>query len=42
VGPKEVVMRKLKNIKRDFVSLGKMLNFSGAKVVFFSVLPAGV
>lgn len=40
-GLREAVIRKLKNIKDDFMSLGRMLKGSGVQVVFFSVLPAG-
>lgn len=38
VGTNEVAIRKLQNIKRDFMSLGEMLKGSGVQVVF-SVLP---
>lgn len=41
VGSHEAASRKLKNIKKDFVSLGKVLKGSGAQVAFFSVLPVG-
>lgn len=38
VGTTEAVTRRLGNIKRDFMSLGKMLKGSGVQVVF-SILP---
>lgn len=40
VGTK-VATRKLLNIKRDFISIGKMLKGSGVQVVFSSILPVG-
>jgi len=37
-GSQDVAMRKLKNVKKDFASLGNMLKGSGVQVVFSSVL----
>lgn len=39
IGSREVAMRKLHKIKRDFASLGKMVRGSAAQVT--SDLPAG-
>ena len=41
VGTTEAATRRLQNIKRDFMFLGKMLKGSGAQVVFSSVLSVG-
>lgn len=42
VGSHEAATRKLKkNIRKDFVSFGKVLKGSGAQVAFFSALPVG-
>ena len=37
----EIAARKLRNMKRCFMSLGKMLKGLGVQVVFSSVLPVG-
>ena len=39
-GSWDTAMRKVKNVKKDFASLGKMLKGSGVQTVF-SVLPMG-
>ncbi|XP_009577091.1 PREDICTED: cAMP-specific 3',5'-cyclic phosphodiesterase 4D-like [Fulmarus glacialis] len=41
VGQNDAAMRPLRNIKRDFMSLGTMLKRLGAQVVFSSMLPVG-
>uniref|UniRef100_A0A493TN05 SGNH hydrolase-type esterase domain-containing protein n=1 Tax=Anas platyrhynchos platyrhynchos TaxID=8840 RepID=A0A493TN05_ANAPP len=41
VGSQEVAIRKMKNIKKYFASLGRMLRGSGVQVVISSVLPLG-
>ena len=41
VGTTEDTTKRLQNIKRDFISLGKMLKGSEAQVVFSSVLSVG-
>jgi len=35
-------MRKLKNVKKDFASFGKVLKGSGVQAEFSSALPAGI
>jgi len=40
-GSRDAVARKLRNVRRDFASLGKMLKGSVVQVLFSSVLPMG-
>ena len=41
VGSREAATRKMRNTKKDFASLGRLLKGSGVQVVFSSVLPLG-
>lgn len=41
VESQEATTRKSQNMKRDFISCGKMFKGLGAQVIFFSIQPFG-